>query len=290
MTLPLSDWVPDSHGLTLVTAQAGVVQSWSTVRLGIGRTHMPWLRRSLSAALGALSAGPDQILHAVYASADLTVVDTEQVLFHHVGAACFAKAARHGLRFERSHEVPPPPRPEPGPTLHHHRYELAPRFNGWRHWHSGLLLSTFTDVPLTSLATITDVWRAIRDHTQPPDDRDTYHGPVAVRLALTPPTRRAPLPSAIGKALLDGTLAAFHSHDGTDVDELAARVGVRPIHLVDARWSVLGRRRLLWRHNTEAVQWNPADDRLVAAELLLDTRRADEWQLSGELRQVMPIR
>lgn len=286
----MADWVLDSHGLALVATEPGVVQSWSTARLGHGRAHMPGLRRALTAALGALCAERDQVLHAIYASADLTAVETENVLFYNVGAACFAKAARHGLRFERTHAVPPPPRPEPGPMLHHHHYELVDRGAGWRHWRGGLVLASFAGIELTSLSTTTDVWRAVRTHTMPPDDPSTYHGPLAVRLTLTPPTRRAPMPATIGKALFDGTIAAYHSHDGTDVDELAARVGVHPLYLVDPAWSVLGRRRLLWRHDPGSVQWNPADDRLVAAELLLDTHRAADWQLSGELRQVMPVR
>lgn len=291
MTTPAPDWSLDSHGLQLVTLEKHVVQSWSTARLGYGRAHMPALRRSLSAAIGTLRADEGQVLHAVYASPDLTSVDTENVLFYNVGAACFAKAARYGLRFERTHTVPSPPRPEPGPTLHHHRYELLPRDDAWRHWHNGVVLASFADVSLTSLTTTTDVWAAIRTRALPPDDRSTHHGPFAVRLTLTPPNRRAPVPSAVGKALFDGTIAAFHNHDGEDLDELAARVGVPPLLLVDPAWSVLGRRRLLWRHHTESVQWNPADDRLVAAELLLDTsRRADDWELSGELRQVKPIR
>ncbi len=285
-----ADWVLDSQGLQLVTVEEGVVRSWSTARLGHGRAQMPGLRRALSAAIGALSADRAQVLHAVYASADPTVVDTENMLFYNVGAACFTKAARHGLRFERTHTVPPPPRAEPGPTLHHHRYELVDRADGWRHWRNGLVLASFAGVELTRLVDTTDVWTAIRSRATPPDDPTVHHGPIAVRLTLTPPARRSPVPAAIGKALFDGTIAAFHSHDGTEVDELAARIGQQSHALVDPAWAVLGRRRLLWRLGFDSVQWNPADDRLVAAELVLDTHRAEGWHLSGELRQVQAIR
>jgi hypothetical protein len=91
------------------------------------------------------------------------------------------------------------------------------------------------------------------------------------------------------KVLLDGVVAAFHVHDGSRLSELAARhttvaPGGSPAavvdRLMDPSWAVLGPRRLVAPYRT-GVQWNPADDGLVAAEVLL--RPGAVVRLTGEL-------
>ena len=71
--------------------------------------------------------------------------------------------------------------------------------------------------------------------------------------------------------MLDGVIAAFHTHPGEENDEATRRLADDPNedigavhgHLTDPGRGVLGERTLIWPFRS-GLQWNPADDRLVA--------------------------
>ncbi len=102
-----------------------------------------------------------------------------------------------------------------------------------------------------------------------------------------PGASRRSLPEAT-KSVLDGVVAACHRHDGTDGAELAGRVadraGTDPTEVLGLLTShgpaALGGRRLLHRFG-EGVQWDPADERCVVADIGLAESR--EWWITGSL-------
>jgi hypothetical protein len=95
------------------------------------------------------------------------------------------------------------------------------------------------------------------------------------------------------KPLFDGVISSFHSYPDPPVglaDRIAPVVQGSPDAVRDAMtnpWSsALGRRRLVWPRGS-GVQWNPADDKCVAGEIL----RIDspQWRLAGILSEVTPV-
>jgi hypothetical protein len=76
------------------------------------------------------------------------------------------------------------------------------------------------------------------------------------------------------KCLLDGVIAAFHVHNGSDLETVPVRIGAklnRPQFkvvekLMNPVSSPLGARQLL-RQFGSGIQWNPADDLCVQATI-----------------------
>jgi len=100
-------------------------------------------------------------------------------------------------------------------------------------------------------------------------------------------------PPTLIKPLFDGILSAFHSHNGQRI-ELVAEILARKLnlpgreaagHLLSADMAALGVRHLLWPWR-DSVQWNPADDRCIAGELLLRPQEDPSIALVGELFEV----
>jgi hypothetical protein len=105
--------------------------------------------------------------------------------------------------------------------------------------------------------------------------------------------------AAIAKPLIDGVIAAFHSHsDPGSVALVASRLGAQlgasvdeiQARLLDDRTAILGARRLLWPWR-DGVQWNPADDRCHAFRIrrvtaAASTARSHGLRLQGALVEV----
>jgi len=97
----------------------------------------------------------------------------------------------------------------------------------------------------------------------------------------------------IVKPVLDGIISSFHTHDGSDITELSGRlakiVGEKEqtvqTMLIDSKMNILGTRKLLHKFG-QNIQWNPADDTCVTADILFDNSIDGGWSLSGELFQV----
>jgi hypothetical protein len=93
-------------------------------------------------------------------------------------------------------------------------------------------------------------------------------------VVITAPAAASLVATNLLKPLSDGVVCAFHRHNGQDEDEIGRRLTARlptergavRTFLNDEATAVLGTRRLLWPYR-DSVQWNPADDLCVAAEL-----------------------
>jgi hypothetical protein len=242
------------------------------------------------------------LIAATYGSMVRDPCDTENILFYNVGAGCFTEVAILGIRFERRFDSPSPPDDLPAPALHYHRYERAAPGRPFLYWREHELLGDFGDVALPRLTEETRpvaVWlpvrRAVLDTL--PDaasDRRSLQ-PFALRLRLHAPRPR-PEPVRIIKPLLDGTIAAFQRHDGSQLDDVAQRLAaqlsssvaeIAPL-LVDPRAALLGAGRLVVLR-AAGVQWQPADDRCVACELVVEEGNAAEGLvLRGTLWTAQP--
>lgn len=288
----------ESLSYTIVGPHEGSqrVELWSVRRLPFEPTGwLKQLRGELQDAIRSLPVQTDDVLHATYTSSDDTFVDVENVLFYNVGTGCFAKAGGLGLRFERVFaSAPKSPTALSGSALHHHRYETAPRSGAFDHWERGETLASWTvpSIPLRPEPSAASVWLSMKVES----DIKTFGESTsseAIGMTVTirqPPGKTLNLPAVI-KPLLDGVIAALHSHDGSALEDvsnrLAGKLATSPSTiaraLMETQHACLGQRTLV-RPFQQYVQWNPADDRLVAADIIVDRNTNERpWSLSGEL-------
>jgi hypothetical protein len=269
---------------------AGVVEAWSQTRLPFEpKGESLRFRTALRASLSSLGATGQAGIRAEFASTSRDFVDVENVLFYNVGPANFARADRSALLFERSGEVPPPPSGA-GAGPHYHRYEVIAEAS-WRHWVAMEVAADFGPTlipPLGSLTPMAGIWHAVRNGPL----RESRAGSDSHRLGLTVDIlapREVHLASVM-KPVIDGVIAAFHAHDGSDHEELARRVAAslsidagEVASLLDGDdRAVLGRRRLIWRRGI-GVQWNPGDDLLQAVLLRTATHPGTNWTIAGRI-------
>lgn len=251
--------------------------------------HSLRFRTALREALSSLVATQREGLRAEFASISRDFVDAENVLFYNVGAASFARADRFVLAFERSGVVPLPPNGSAvGPHFHRYEVDADP---AWRRWAEAETVVDFgpTSIPaLSSLIPMAKIWHAVR--SGPVGQSGGGSGNYQLGLTVDIAAPREVHLASVMKPLIDGVVAAFHDHDGSDTAELAQRVAdslvldqhdVRTL-LDGSERAVLGRRRLLWRRGA-GVQWNPGDDLLQAALLRATTHSGMGWSIAGKI-------
>lgn len=275
------------------------VELWSVRRLPFEPTGwMKQLRGELREAIRSLPIQADAILHATYASSEDRFVDVENVLFYNVGTGCFARVGSLGLRFERVFaSAPKSPRVLDGSTLHHHLYETVARNGAFHHWERRETLASWAvpSIPLRPQPSAALVWlrTKIEGSIKTYGESISYEG-FGMTLTIHQPPGKALNLTAVIKPLLDGVIAALHSHDGSALEDvsnrLAGKLAASPRTvaraLMDTRNASLGQRRLVHPFQ-QFVQWNPADDRLVAADIVVDRNTSERpWSLSGELFMV----
>ena len=280
-----------------VDPEGEVIEAWSTKRLPFQATGwLADLRVELHGELIRLWGGSDRVLAATYGSPDSDLCDVENVLLYNVGARALRMVARNGLRIERSFSCPEPPIPLAGTGRHYMRYELSSRTGDFQAWSEESVLAEWTGIPmpvLTEASKPASIWFPLANADIEPLGLLEVQRPFAMRLVLEVPANVHVAPAKVIKPLADGTVAAFHCHDGSALSELSRRVSAQIAlqpdaiaqKLVDDRHAVLGPRRLLHAWG-KSVQWNPADDRCLALELLL--RHGDRFALSGRLSAITP--
>lgn len=277
-----------------------LVELWSEARLPFEPSPpLKDMRNALRTAVRRLRARDGGLLQATYESLDASYCDLENVLFYNVGTGSFSAATRTGVRFDRAYTLSNPTVKLDWVSRHHHRYEIARADAPWRHWREVETLAQWTAVRMPSVSESTSasaIWHAMLPWTSEAN-ADVLPKPFGIRLTVRIPRESIVNACAIAKPLLDGAISACHSHDGTDVDEIALRLGAR-LHarsediterLMSSTGAVLGRRRLLYLR-AAGVQWNPADDQCVAGQISIDSTgdRTDSWVVSGKLLSVVP--
>jgi len=288
---------------------ANIVEVWSNSLLPYYPKQGLWLadmKKDLGHAIDASRVEPGRVLHAVYGGPKPANADIENLLFYNVGPERFTRLTTRGLRFEALSSAAP--LPQPGPSFYpcYYRYAFADvtdnagdgrNFVSWR---LGRTLARWIDLQVPPLNTSTKphpIWYAFRT-----GHLDMLHMPVKtpVRFGLDisiglPANMKASKTgvSNIVKPLLDGLISAFHAHNGKNLVELGTRLGVMLPEASDSAAiqsllqqsdrAVLGTRELLWLFHAKSVQWNPADDICLAADIRLVPHESSKWLLSGQL-------
>jgi hypothetical protein len=273
-----------------------VVEAWSSLRLAF--EPKGWqvnFRAELRAALSGLrSPGPGEVLVAEYAAVDSgQLVDAENVLLYNVGGP-MGRLCRSGIRFERS--FAPPLAPGLQQFAHYVRYGIGPVGAEFRSWRKTTLIA---DVALAFAGAIptrpADVWWQMRQQSPRPAEAAGRPSRFAVRLLVDRPGLNI---GAVIKPLIDGIVSAFHAHDGFEAPAVAARLAAagvgNPVELMrmlgDPAWAALGVRRLVRPYRSGGVQWNPADEYLVACDISSSPTSTSSGpiRISGSIGMVDP--
>ncbi len=253
------------------------------------------MRDGLRVALNQLEQTDGHALYGCYTS-DIRDrgCDAENILFYNVKDTGFPDLCGNGLAFERSFRpAPAPPRPM-AVVRHHHYYEMRPTDGEFRRWTRTRTILSWHDVaiePLASGVKPAPVWHAMKMAALG-NVSVTASAVFGLRLTVGVPRPEQFNVASTVKPLLDGVISGLHAHDGHNLGDLSARLAsqldtapsIISGLLMSDQGAALGERRLLhaWRHG---VQWNPADDRCVAAAILV-TGVTTGWQISGEIFEV----
>lgn len=266
----------------LVRATARRVYAWSHRRLPFEpRGPALEFRTALREAIAGLL--PVGYLRCVYASADRTFCDTENVLLYNVGMATFGRLLATGLVFERSFDLPAPATDEL--YAHFHSYATSAA-DALQHWTTPRVVSSWqTTLPLKRSSPA--AWWLAVSKAGAVTEGDLDGQPFGLRIRVAAET--LPIHSTL-KAMLDGTIAAFHSDptpSALAVERLRAQLGgsERDVVSILGNEGPLGARSGLVRAYREGVQWNPADDLCVACSVVVDARLR-QGSIEGELLQV----
>jgi hypothetical protein len=231
------------------------------------------LRAELRERLRRLACRDDEVLHASFFGPKPANADVENLLLYNVDdtGRVFAGAAR-GVRFELSR------RPLPKATrAFGWLYRPVPRTAGFALWTEAGTIAAWSDVEVRQPRDRARVWLAFR--TAPAGERRPHVGSFGVRVRLTPGDGDGPPAPQLVKPLLDGIVTALQAHaDRTTLaavsDRVATATGV-PAHeierlLGEASNAPLGVVPRLAHLRGDGFQLAPADDRCVAAEVLVE--------------------
>lgn len=283
---------------------------WLSASLGEVTMRTPWrlpferllpeqlqAREGLRSALSSLTASEGELLAALYSGPRPPNSDVENILFYNVdpGGASFVAASTRGVRFELDSQ----------PTdqvMCEYRYRLVGIEEPLATWELGRRLARFAGADLGRFVgehRLAQVWMAVRNAADMAhSSRPLTEGPFAVFLELgVPPGAGTGVRPELLKSVVDGVVCAFHNHaDEMTVTGVAGRIAnqiavapeVVAATLLAPDGAVLGARPHLVHARGQGVQWNPADARCVAGQLM--RRPRERWMLSGEMYEVSPAR
>lgn len=263
-----------------VSGSADEVAAWSESRLQFQpHSWQKEYRQALRTALGKLVASPEQGLLARYLAPNDDFVDVENVLLYNIGTGLFAPLIRGGITCRRD------ARPE---ALHNLTYRVvdSPPDPG-----GGAVVGRVTsDLTTGPPRTVGRWWAQLRSSlSSDAHSGGPSHPPLdafTLDVELRGPQAPQALPGLL-KPLLDGLVACFHVHDGSNERLLRSRLVDRTG--LDDAWPLVLREdaailgtRTLTRPSGQGIVWNPADDRCQAFRVI--PRTAPQWSITCELR------
>ncbi|MCL5949936.1 MAG: hypothetical protein M1490_05610 [Candidatus Bathyarchaeota archaeon] len=292
------------------------VQVWSVDRLPFptGTSDIfKSMRREIQQALLSMQAN-GKVLHAIYISPrgfSGREPDVENALFYNVSdvsCQCFKELTKNGIRFERLFSRPPLSDGKPR-WNHSQIYMLSPidaEFTYWRrgrhlvHFDLNILCNIFENIKTNYSVLAKFIWYWVRQSGEK----------VLIMVPKLPPSRFGisitiegdknliPNLSAFVKPLLDGVIAAYQNHDGTNLDNITIALSTRylkPLNprqddlisfLTNNKEAILGSTKLFWLSSGGRLQVCPNDENCLSAEIILLLKNSDCLKIHGVLFEI----
>lgn len=290
----MSAALPDHY---YIDKRDGLVSIWSTDRLPF--QPKGWklaLREDIKAALlSTLSSNPSSGLYAALMSPDSRSFDMENVLFYNVGTGIFSPLCRNSICFERF--IGPLPKQSTSDNAMRYlcEYQMIPVSNTFHYWRPEDTLAEWKEIPIPSLKGELKphtFWYAMKkagiaNHT----DQCIPIRDIGLSLRIQAPKNNSVNLAAVMKPLIDGVISSMHWESqipSTHVLNYLSMVLNEPSEriaelLSRPKGAVLGPRPLVHPFQ-RGIQWNPADDALVAVQITFEPCQSDNrWLLSGSL-------
>ncbi len=274
-----------------IVASADAVRAWSDVRLPFEpKGDARVFRDQLRDALRGLARRP--VLHAQYVSADDSPCDVENITLYNLGVGAFAGLGTQALVVERP-RARSPRAPSGAPRPHFLAYRVLTEVPTWTAWRPRRKLVAWHGAQVRSPLTATSVWASLKAGEA--EVVRAWDGSSPLGITVSVASDRTPSLVNAVKALLDGVVAAGHAHDRDDLVEMAAHLALKlrvspqgPLAwLSDRAGAVLGSRRLL-HARAGGVQWNPADDHVVAFTVTREVAGRAGTSIAAEVWTVRP--
>jgi hypothetical protein len=234
------------------------------------------LKQHLREQLSRLFVPSGQLLLASYHGALPPRADVENVLLYNVGGAALNRALRSGVRFELARANASTPA---------YRYGVVPAGLSFDHWREERTLLALDHIRPASIRLV-DVWWALRLHRSGLPS-GSFAGYFALRVRVAGPS---PLGVELVKGLIDGIVAGLEHMPAGSAPPAATRYAseLDVAHhdflgaLTDPAGTILGTNAALL-----CERWAPADDRLVAAEIVYE--HGHEWRVAASASAVRPV-
>lgn len=272
----------------LLAESGGKIELWTARELSNEPKHS-WMKKglkNLQNELGNLNGGNNQIIEAKYISTNRKA-DVENVLFYNVRAGNFKESSTNGLRFYYLKETPPelPKRAEC--FAHYQSYRMVKKATPFLSQNESIANYKFSLVPSKKLKLKEDIWwcSMLADWKDLKKRELNKFGLRVKARALQSSTGEYAVRHV--KDVFDGIASAMHVWTNEKwVKEVSGRVAkawkVSPklvrAKLQNNEHALLGK--------NDAGRWDPADDRLVAGELLLSPNTKDNWRFEVEILAV----
>ena len=275
------------------------IELWSSARIPYEPTG--WkkeMRDELRVALKSSSVSQDGILHAYYASEQREYVDIENVLFYNIGAGAYSHLCPKGITFGLSRRLPIVEPAKASRFEYYQCYFLRQPTKFLPNLIKSEDIVEWSNVmgpPLKSTTKPHAFWHGIKGGNTSKHKRSEDSSPIGIQMKVHAPSGDKTNLSSAMKTMIDGILCAFHSHSGSNIEHVCEKLGkylsldpeeVRSL-LMDSEMDVLGSRKLVGPFR-EGIKWNPADDRIEYAEILVgEDNPNDTWTYSGSLFELL---
>jgi hypothetical protein len=273
---------------------SGLVEAWTARRLAYQSPSQATYRDQLGKAIQSLA--PGEGLRATYISDQVTPnVDVENLLFYNVGTARFRALATQTLRFDRIQGAPPRPQiPLDFEPRHYAKYQRDARNNPFPYI-QGAMMASCPPVVLKGMRDLRDKsklarlwWSFKTDLVKTTDGIDRRSDRFVVQIRLAVPEKWQLNLAEVVKPLMDGFISALHHYEGRHLNDVTARIAMlldRPVQevrdlLLDDRHALLGPHAVP-NPRGEGLQWSPADQFLVAGEVLRETSATPDLTVRG---------
>ena len=251
-------------------------------------------REKLQYALKTIEAKAGQIIEAKYVSKEARgrFFDVENVLFYNVRVGNFEKSSRHGLRFRYLDEEPPQPPESSAYFPHYQSYELVKKATPFLNQYNSVASYEF-GLPPFQKPELNDVWWGsvnaewnLNAERKLKLNRGEALERFAVRVDARYPQLKGEYAVRRVKKVFDGIASAMHFWKNPHEKLVRKVVSHLKVSSKSVREKFQVNEHALLGERHSSPNWNPADDRCIAGELLLTPNTEDKWRFKVEILAV----